>query len=171
MTSHLSPAAPSSVTAFRDKFTLSPQFMALFNEGMDLVEQTANYLDGPGRLHAKHLKGNMAIAYATETMRLTTRLMQLASWLLLRRAVNRGEMTEDQAASDKNRVVLVPIGRSTRSPMFSDLPEALQSLIETSLKLHDRIMRLDRTMTTDEAEAITPHVNAQFDRLKLAFNP
>ena len=37
-------------------------------------------------------------------MRLTTRLMQLASWLLVQRAVNEGEMTQDQAGQEKAKV-------------------------------------------------------------------
>ena len=40
-------------------------------------------------------------------MRLTTRLMQLASWLLLHRAVNEGEMTLAQASKEKKKVRLV----------------------------------------------------------------
>ena len=68
--------------------------MNLFREGMALVETTANYLDGQGRVDSRGLKQSGALAYASESMRLTTRLMQLASWLLLRRAVRNGEMTE-----------------------------------------------------------------------------
>ena len=34
-------------------------------------------------------------------MRLTTRLMQLASWLLLQRAVNEGEITAENARTEK----------------------------------------------------------------------
>jgi regulator of CtrA degradation len=39
-------------------------------------------------------------------MRLTTRLMQVASWLLLQRAVNEGELTWSQAHADRLRVKL-----------------------------------------------------------------
>ena len=72
---------------FLARFTASEQFEKVFREGMGLVEETANYLDGPGRKDARLLDRNGAIAYATESMRLTTRLMQLASWLLLQRAI------------------------------------------------------------------------------------
>ena len=47
-------------------------------------------------------------------MRLTTRLMQLASWLLLHRAVNEGEMSLAQANKEKTKVKLAagePIDR------------------------------------------------------------
>jgi len=66
----------------------SQAFSVLFRDGMTLVEETAGYLDGDGRRDSKILERSAALAYATESMRLTTRLMQLASWLLLHRAVN-----------------------------------------------------------------------------------
>lgn len=157
---------------FRERYTVSPQFQALFAEGMALVEETANYLDGPGRSDALELKATAKVAYATESMRLTTRLMQLASWLLVRRAVNRGELTAAEAASDKHRVTLVPIGRSTQTKGYDGLPPRLRELVEASLKLHDRIIRLDRAMNEDararEANAMHP-VGAHLDRIRMAF--
>ena len=47
-----------------------------------------------------------SLTYATESMRLTTRLMQLASWLLLHRAVKEGEMSLAQANREKVKVKL-----------------------------------------------------------------
>jgi hypothetical protein len=70
---------------------------------MALVEETASYLDGSGRLEAKKLERGAALVYATESMRLTTRLMQVASWLLLHRAVKEGEMTLAQANNEKSK--------------------------------------------------------------------
>ena len=78
---------------FGEKLASSQAFAGLFRDGMALVEETAAYLDGPGRQESKKLERSAALAYATESMRLTTRLMQLASWLLLHRAVKEGEMT------------------------------------------------------------------------------
>ena len=89
---------------FLEHFAASDQFSAVFKEGMGLVEETANYLDGQGRRDARLLDRTGSIAYATESMRLTTRLMQLASWLLLQRAVNARELSPDEAKSDKHRI-------------------------------------------------------------------
>ena len=80
---------------FGSHFADSKLFSKVFSEGMLLVEETAEYLDGQGRKDARGLSRHAAIAYASESMRLTTRLMQIASWLLLRRAVNEGEMSID----------------------------------------------------------------------------
>src|SRR4029450_10095554 len=81
-------------------------FGNLFREGMDLVEETAAYLDGDGRTEAKALERSVSLTYAAERMRLTSRLMQLASWLLLHRAVKEGEMTLSQANREKTKVKL-----------------------------------------------------------------
>ena len=79
----------------------SNSFKPLYDEGMSLVEQAAEYLDGDGRAAAKLLTRVGATLYAAESMRLTTRLMQIASWLLLQRASNSGEMTRDQVAAER----------------------------------------------------------------------
>jgi len=68
-------------------FARSELFDRTFQEGMALVEETASYLDGPGRQESKSLERRLALGYAGESMRLTTRLMQVASWLLVQRAV------------------------------------------------------------------------------------
>ncbi len=78
---------------FGERLAASGTFKTLFRDGMALVEETAAYLDGAGREDAKALPRMAALAYASESMRLTTRLMQIASWLLLQRAINEGEMS------------------------------------------------------------------------------
>ena len=81
----------TALVQFNERLTNSAAFGNLFREGMDLVEETAAYLDGDGRTDAKALERSVSLTYATESMRLTTRLMQLASWLLLHRAVKEGD--------------------------------------------------------------------------------
>src|SRR6185295_14192749 len=86
-------------------FAKSEMFERTFKEGMGLVEETAAYLDGPGRAVSKRLSRAAALAYAGESMRLTTRLMQVASWLLVQRAVRDGEIPLIEAGSEKYRLI------------------------------------------------------------------
>ena len=65
-------------TSIVQDFAASELFDRTFQEGMELVEETAAYLDGAGRHESKRLSRSAALAYASESMRLTTRLMQLA---------------------------------------------------------------------------------------------
>jgi len=83
------------------EFARSEVFARTFKEGMALVEEAAAYLAGPGRTVSKRLPRAAALAYAGESMRLTTRLMQVASWLLVQRAMRDGEIPVAEAASDK----------------------------------------------------------------------
>ena len=130
---------------FGAKLAASQNFSQLFRDGMKLVEETAAYLDGPGRRESKLLSRAAALAYATESMRLTTRLMQLASWLLLHRAVNEGEMSLIQASQEKTKVKLSPAD-SPDEEMARLLPQKLRDLIARSLKLLERVRRLDATI-------------------------
>src|SRR5471030_3262840 len=105
---------------------------------MSLVEETATYLDGPGRTESKKLVLAAELAYATESMRLTTRLMQLASWLLLQRAVNEGDLSADQASQERSKVKLGGMSSATGGQPWDDLPARLRLLIERSLRLQER---------------------------------
>src|SRR5881398_562520 len=124
--------AEGALVQLSERFTNSAAFGVLFREGMDLVEETAAYLDGAGRTEAKALDRAVSLTYATESMRLTTRLMQLASWLLLHRAVKEGEMSLAQANKKKTKVKLSLGDRADRDTM-GQLPEPLRDLIDRSL--------------------------------------
>jgi regulator of CtrA degradation len=121
----------------------SQSFKPLYNEGMGLVEQAAEYLDGPGRAEAKKLSRLAATLYAAESMRLTTRLMQVASWLLLQRAANSGEMTRDQVASEKSKVRLDTASAHDDAAGWSELPGAFVDLVNRSLRLQALVRRMD----------------------------
>ena len=73
---------------FGDTYVNSEAFRVLFREGMTMVEEAAAYLDGDGREESRLLSRDSTLSYASESMRLTTRLMQIASWLLVQRAVS-----------------------------------------------------------------------------------
>jgi regulator of CtrA degradation len=131
--------------SFGERLANSQVFAVLFRDGMALVEETASYLDGPGRKESKKLERMAALAYATESMRLTTRLMQLASWLLLHRAVKEGEMSLAQANKEKTKVKLAA-GEAGSEDSMKLLPEHLRGLITRSKALQADIRRLDATM-------------------------
>ena len=160
----------SALVQFSERLTNSAAFGTLFREGMDLVEETASYLDGDGRNEAKALERSVSLTYATESMRLTTRLMQLASWLLLHRAVKEGEMTLSQANREKTKVKLSAADPSPND-MLLKLPQQLQDLIARSMALQAKVRRLDITIhapASDQVSIGNPLV-PQMNRLKAAF--
>src|SRR5215475_4994573 len=138
-------ASEASTVSFSERLANSQVFASLFRDGMALVEETATYLDGAGRQESKKLERSAALVYATESMRLTTRLMQLASWLLLHRAVKEGEMTLAQASKEKSKVKLAACEPGD-AESIALLAERLQDLISRSTKLQTEVRRLDATM-------------------------
>src|SRR5277367_5798849 len=148
-------------------FTGSALFERTFNEGMALVEETARYLDGRGREESRELPRNAALLYAGESMRVTTRLMQAASWLLIQRAVHDGEMRMEDAAGERYRLGSKEICFGGRGESVEALPGALQDLLLRSDNLYRRIARLDEVLYGGAAKA--PGVKAHFDRLNQAF--
>jgi regulator of CtrA degradation len=160
----------ANAVSFSERLANSQVFATLFRDGMALVEETASYLDGAGRTESKKLERSAALVYATESMRLTTRLMQLASWLLLHRAVNEGEMSLAQANKEKTKVKL-SISDSTDEDAVKLLPERLSELIEQSRTLLVKVRRLDATIhapVPDQPTSDHP-LNQQLGLLKAAF--
>jgi regulator of CtrA degradation len=167
------PLSEAGPVSFGARLASSQAFTALFREGMALVEETAAYLDGVGRQEAKALPRRAALAYATESMRLTTRLMQLASWLLLHRAVNEGEMSLAQARKEKAKV-RVRADEHADAELAGLVPSRLQELIDRSVNLQQRVLRLDTTIHTESSVAasatVANPVERQIDLLRAAFH-
>jgi regulator of CtrA degradation len=169
----LSNGGEGRAISFVQRHSSSEAFKALFREGMALVEESANYLDGPGRAASKALSRPAALAYASESMRMTTRLMQIASWLLLRRAVNEGELTAAQAQSERHRVRLTRQELSCDVAILAELPKEFVTLTERSLRMQARVIHLDLSLGggpgADAAEDARPPLADHFARVEAAF--
>ena len=149
-------------------FVNSEVFARTFKEGMALVEETANYLDGDGRKASKSLPRNAALSYAGASMRLTTQLMQIASWLLVLRAVRENDMTVTEASDDKYR--LSSKEAALNDPLDGEVPQRLVTLIDASSQLYERISRLDRELfTEDRSDTSVRDAAAQQRALRDAF--
>lgn len=153
--------------SFSERLAASENFAPLFRDGMKLVEDAAAYLDGPGRKESRRLDRAGSLVYATESMRLTTGLMQLASWLLLHRAVNEGEISLTQANTERRRVMLPTEDYGDDLPI--GLPARLRDLIMRAKKLIDRIRRLDATFHGPPARTGGHPLECQLGMLRAAF--
>ena len=152
-------------------FARSELFERTFQEGMELVEETASYLDGEGRQESKLLSRNAALAYAAESMRLTTRLMQVASWLLVQRAVREGDMAPAAACEDRYRLNAQDVARAEETQAArSELPRGLTRLADRAERLYERVRHLDKRMYLESQteEPSNPVLN-HLDKLRSAF--
>ncbi len=148
----LSPASVDPLAKRATDFAKSEMFERTFKEGMGLVEETAAYLDGPGRAASKRLSRAAALAYAGESMRLTTRLMQVASWLLVQKAVREGEIPVKDATGEKYRMISREIQPAPPFAGADELPEALKTLIARGTAIYERVKRLDEVMYGEGGE-------------------
>ena len=159
--------------ALGPRIVASNSFMALYREGMALIEDVAAYLDGDGRQESRGLPREASLGYATESMRLTTRLMQLASWLLLQRAVNEGELSAENARTEKEKVKFTTSPSERGGPGYDGLPQRLKDFIAHADRIFDRVQQLDR-LERGGIEAAAPatsegSIGDQLSRLRAAF--
>jgi len=125
------------------------------------------------RAESRALSRPAALAYSTESMRLTTRLMQVASWLLLQRAVNEGELTSSQAQAERVRVKLSRQEYGCAPEVFEQLPSTLRSLSKRSLRIQERVIHLDQSLVvaySPEPVTTRSEVAFQVERLRAAFS-
>lgn len=161
--------------AFGQRLVQSEHFSALFKEGMALVERTATYLDGPGRREAKGLKPPVSVVYATESMRLTTRLLEAATWLLVQRALNEGEISPEEAVRKKSRLKLKTLNRGIAVAELENLPAGLRELIAESFRLTERVLQLERSLVSQpqsgdtRTEPANSPVASQLQSIERAF--
>jgi regulator of CtrA degradation len=170
----ISSMSKNNMIVLTERRVASDRFGPTYKKGMALVEETAHYLDGDGRTEAKGLTKPASMLYASESMRLTTRLMQLASWLLLQRAANSGEMTVNQVMQERTKVRLSTPSDVHGSAVFAELPQAFSDLIDRSLLMERDIRRLDEELYGERAGVIADAldsnpVNEQIELLRTAF--
>ncbi len=122
----------------------SKDFDRLYSKGMGLIEEVAAYLDGDGRKESRALNREAAFLYASESMRLTTRLMQMASWLLLQRAVSEGEISSQSAIDEKEKIKLNATPTKRGGPGWDELPPSLLDYIKKSDRFYERVMQFDK---------------------------
>jgi regulator of CtrA degradation len=145
----------------------SAEFRTLYAEVMELVEDTANFLDHEGRAASKLLGRHASVAYSKHSMELTTSLMRSASACLALRAAREGEMRIEDALKD------VMAARTLARPVSSidpdhKFPQRFTDLTEWANALQNRLKAFcDHLVSMD-----VPAVNAVHDSLsslRLAF--
>lgn len=138
--------SPDNGSDSLNSFTGGKLFDTVFAKGMALVEETASYLDGPGRDHARTLPREAGLTYSAWSMELTTRLMQAASWLVMQKAVRDGEMRREDASARKYRVNRDDPPLDPNAQRDKGLPPRFLELVARSEALFEQICRLDQAL-------------------------
>ncbi len=144
----------------------------LYKESIALVEETSCYFDREGHLLSKTLPRAISKLYTSESVLLTTRLMQMVSWLFLQRALEDGNMTLEQVMSEKEKIKFDYSGLDSTVPGWTELPCFFKNLVERSSQLQRRIVLLDQEIYRADFDEISRgpnHVQTQIKLLEACF--
>jgi regulator of CtrA degradation len=141
----------------------------LYLEAMVMADEARTYFDGSASLDDGGNDPLRRVAFACESLKVTTRLMHIIAWLLSQRAWQRGEIGDADLVDEKYR-----LGRATQTDaeLAGSFPFTARALIEASQELYDRVARLqDRMdlMTGQGDQGSASPARALWDRLSGAF--
>jgi regulator of CtrA degradation len=137
---------------------------SLYVEAMVLADEVRSYFDQNGRADRDALAPLLRVGFSCESLRVTTQLMHIIAWLLTRRAVAAGEISEEQAAAPERR-----LGRSQSGDpvMMEGLPDQARQIILATGDLYARVLRLDEEI--DRPALLHSPARSLMDRLAAAF--
>ncbi|MEA3018119.1 MAG: regulator of CtrA degradation [Sphingomonadales bacterium] len=120
---------------------LTPRVIdSLYVEAMVLADEARAYFDSAGRDERLGLDPVLRIGFACESLKVTTRLMQVVAWLMTRRAVAAGDLPATAAHSAERRLGDAP---ESDEALLPRLPAAAADLVRASRDLYDRVRRID----------------------------
>lgn len=120
-----------------------------YHEALDLLSEAHTYISYRQALDESKMDARQRLLMSYETMRLTARLTQIMAWLMMERAVQKGEMGRDEAGFDPAIEVSADVlALDEREAEESLLPRGLQYLMEKSHVLYTRIQRLEEQYKT-----------------------
>jgi len=137
---------------------------ALYVEAMLLADEARGYFDQIGRDERDALGALNRVAFSCESLKVTTRLMHIIAWLLTQRAVDSGELAPDDALSPSRRLGTAP---DTDNALLAAMPAQAVTIILTSVELHRRVARLDRSL--DQMPIAQSPARDMMHRLAAAF--
>lgn len=151
------------------RLALTPKLIdSLYAEAMALAEAVRAYFDHVGQMDRKRLPPMDRVMFSCESLKITTRLMHSISWLLLRKAVQAGELDEVEALRPDRRLGHAAFTNADDSARLRILPKQAMKLALRSQDLHNRLARLEEQLLKDEPGAPGP-ARALLSRVQSAF--
>jgi regulator of CtrA degradation len=118
-------------------------FGRTYDETMDLMVEARNYLAYAERSERQRAGLETGLRMSCEAMRVTSRLTQVMAWLMMQRAVQDGEIPQEEAITDENRLSGGDVCLDESFSNDETLPRGLRSLMDRSYRLYVRVSRLE----------------------------
>ncbi len=135
---------------------------SLYTEALVLADEARHCFDRSQA--AGQLSPEISVAFSCESLKVTTRLMHSIAWLLNQKALQAGEISEEDADSDTLDLGYAPMSDTAQVGRFP--PEA-RSLITASEELYLRLQRFSGNMRAVGASVSEPI--AMRERLRSSF--
>lgn len=113
----------------------------VFNETMSLMHDAHQYFNTRGREEQESIEPDNRTVYAKEMSRVTLRLTSVMAWLMARRAIHAGRIAEGKI--DDFQLGEQDFCLTHQTELLENMPYYLNYLSDRSLKLYERIKRLD----------------------------
>jgi regulator of CtrA degradation len=125
-------------------------FDSTFEEAMTLTLEARDYLAHQKQADFSELGAASRLVASCESMRLTARVTQVVAWLMVQKAVHAGEITRQQAAAPEYRLAGHLVCEEGQPVLDEPLPERLAMLLDSSLRLYQRVVRLDAMLDREQ---------------------
>ena len=119
-------------------------FGGTYDEAMTLMVEARNYMSYVEQRERRKVEAMAGLRMSCEAMRVTSRLTQVMAWLLMQRAVHEGDSAA--ALTEENRLSGSDVCLDQSFGADETLPLGLRSLLDRSLRLYQRIARLENQM-------------------------
>jgi len=139
-----------------------------YREALALAERVQAYIAArPSGGHAA--RGETADAvYAAETLRLSTRVINVVAWTMTRKAVIDGEIDEAEARRPERRLGDAQVCLDAPVGELSLLPQPVREMLDESKRLYERAARLQAMLdesASPEDDGEEPAVHKLWRRL------
>lgn len=118
----------------------------LYTEALALADEARSYFTRMGQDERLNLEPMERVLFSCESLKVTTRLMHVISWLLVGKAVAAGEMTPEEACVPERRLGFVENSDETQEPRLTLLPAQALSLIRRSRDLYGRVSHIEASL-------------------------
>lgn len=118
----------------------------LYAEALGLADEARGYFSQAGQDDRLDLEPMERVLFSCESLKVTTRLMHVISWLMVGKAVAAGEMTPEEASVPERRLGFVEESNEVREPRLTQLPSQARALVRRSVDLYERVSRIEASL-------------------------
>jgi regulator of CtrA degradation len=135
---------------------------SLYVDAMLLADEARSYFDRHGRDERMALDPIVRVGFSCESLKVTTRLMHVIAWLLTQRAVEAGELSQDQARTPSRRLGDAP---ESDEALLAKMPEQALALVRASIDLYARVRRVEESAgSTEDAPSPARSLMSRLER-------